>query len=47
MLYDGDVFGARVIASEVPQPGEEEEEHHVYCNHLIAIQTRWVAFDLA
>jgi hypothetical protein len=39
MLYDGDVFGTRVIAEE-RQEEEGEEEPHIYCNHLIAIQTR-------
>jgi hypothetical protein len=40
VMYDDDVFGARVIAEQILTEEEEGEEPHIYCNHLIAIQTK-------
>ncbi len=43
-MYDDDVFGARVMAEQILTEEDEGEEPHIYCNHLIAIQTKWVFF---
>ena len=40
-MYDDDVFGARVLAEEVLSDERQAEvEPAMYCNHLIAIQTK-------
>ena len=46
-MYDDDVFGARVMAEQILTEEDEGEEPHIYCNHLIAIQTKWVTSGLA
>ncbi len=46
VMYDDDVFGARVMAEQILTEEDEGEEPHIYCNHLIAIQTKWVIFWL-
>jgi hypothetical protein len=40
VMYDDDVFGARVMAEQILTEEDEGEEPHIYCNHLIAIQTK-------
>merc|ERR1711971_1435084 len=51
IVYDDDVYGARIIA-EGPS-AEGDEEYNVVCNHLIAMQTlladdmSWSALDFS
>ena len=49
IVYDDDVFGARILA-ELPTASSEEES--IVCNHLIAMQTslvdmQWSALDFS
>ena len=51
IVYDDDVYGARIVAHKV----EDEEEENMVCNHLIAMQTSldteggctWSALDFS
>lgn len=51
IVYDDDVYGARIVAEGATAPGEEE--YSVVCNHLIAMQTvlgpdlSWSALDFS
>lgn len=49
IVYDDDVYGARILA-ELPTASSEEES--IVCNHLIAMQTnlvdmQWSALDFS
>ena len=49
IVYDDDVYGARILA-ELPTASSEEES--IVCNHLIAMQTNlvdleWSALDFS
>lgn len=53
IVYDDDVYGARIIAESVS--GHSDEDYNVVCNHLIAMQTvltespdmSWSALDFS
>ena len=55
IIYDDDVFGARIVAS-LNESNDVEQENYTVCNHLIAIQTQlevngslcsWSALDFS
>ena len=40
ILYDDDVYGARIIAVKINESnGETSEDESYLCNHIIAVQT--------
>ncbi len=59
IVYDDDVYGARIVAEKKPEGGEgaDDAEWTTVCNHLIAIQTtlagagdarcKWSALDFS
>ena len=59
ILYDDDVYGARIIAVKINESnGETSEDESYLCNHIIAVQTNldvdedrkrcsWSAFDFS
>ena len=44
IVYDDDVYGARIVAT--PNEENNAEEDETICNHLIAIQTELVSSEL-